>query len=323
MPRAVQITAPSRLHFGLLSFGDTSRRQYGGIGAMISKPELELRIEKADRLEAAGPMAERAMEFARRWHRWAAEHTKPASPLACRIEVVAAPRPHTGLGTGTQLGLSVARGLSALFDVAPQGPAALAASVGRGERSAVGSYGFAHGGLLVEAGKRPQQRFSPLVARVELPDEWRFLLVVSEQEEGLSGETERNAFAGLPAVPEEVTASLTEEILLGLVPAALERDFARFSQSLYRYGHTAGMCFASRQHGAFASQRIARIVNTIRELGVEGVGQSSWGPTVFALLQDEAAARALAKKLEAVVDPQTQFIVAEPNRTGAAISVEE
>jgi beta-RFAP synthase len=306
-----------------VSFGDTSRRQYGGIGAMISKPELKLRIEKADRLEASGPMADRAIEFARRWHRWAAEHSKPAPPLGCSIEVVAAPRPHSGLGTGTQLGLSVARGLSAFFGVPPQDPAALAASVGRGERSAVGSYGFAQGGLLVEAGKRPQQRFSPLITRVELPDEWRFLLVLSQQEEGLSGETERNAFAGLPPVPKEVTASLCEEILLGMLPAALERDFARFSQSLYRYGHEAGMCFASRQHGAFASERIARIVTTIRELGVEGVGQSSWGPTVFALLPDEAAARALANKLQALVEPQTQVIIAEPNRTGATIEIEE
>ena len=32
MSRAVRVWAPSRLHFGLLSFGAPAERQYGGVG---------------------------------------------------------------------------------------------------------------------------------------------------------------------------------------------------------------------------------------------------------------------------------------------------
>ena len=47
-PSAVRVTAPSRLHFGMLSFGQTHVRRYGGCGAMLSAPGLELAITSAE-----------------------------------------------------------------------------------------------------------------------------------------------------------------------------------------------------------------------------------------------------------------------------------
>ena len=52
-------------------------------------------------------------------------------------------------------------------------PAELAQSVGRGLRSAVGTYGFVHGGMIAERGKLPGEVISPLDARVVLPEDWR------------------------------------------------------------------------------------------------------------------------------------------------------
>ena len=42
----------------------------------------------------------------------------------------------------------------------------LAHTAGRAKRSAVGLYGFLHGGLIVEAGRLPHDAVSPLVAAV-------------------------------------------------------------------------------------------------------------------------------------------------------------
>ena len=97
---------------------------------------------------------------------------------------------------------------------------ALAASVGRGRRSAVGTHGFLHGGLIVDAGKESGQSLGTLSERVAVPDDWRFVLVTTRAQRGLSGETEADAFARLPPVPGEVTQELwrlTEEEML---PAA-------------------------------------------------------------------------------------------------------
>ena len=55
----VEINAPSRLHCGMLSFGQPAMRQFGGVGAMIDQPGLRLRISPAERFAADGLFSER------------------------------------------------------------------------------------------------------------------------------------------------------------------------------------------------------------------------------------------------------------------------
>ena len=70
--------------------------------------------------------------------------------------------PHVGLGSGTQLALAVARALAELYDV-ERGARALAAAVGR--RSAIGTWTFDDGGLVVEGGRRADSdECGPLIA---------------------------------------------------------------------------------------------------------------------------------------------------------------
>ena len=58
-------------------------------------------------------------------------------------------------------------------------------------------YGFEHGGFLVEAGKTDLQKLSPLVARLDFPESWRIVLVLSRRASGLHGPTEIEAFRHL------------------------------------------------------------------------------------------------------------------------------
>ena len=317
-PNAVQVTTPSRLHFGMLSFGQSRVRQFGGIGLMIAEPRIRLQLTAADRIEAFGPLADRAVQFARRM----SENLGLAHSTGCRIEVEFGPREHVGLGTGTQLGLAIAAGLRALHSLPPASPADLAQLAGRCQRSSIGTHGFARGGLLVEAGERTAGEPSPLVARVELPDGWRFLLLVPKRATGLSGEAERAAFARIPPIPSAVTDTLAREALINLLPAAIEGDFVEFSRSLYRYGTTAGECFAAHQHGAFLDQRTAELAELIRGLGAEGVGQSSWGPTLFAAVPSETAGHELAGCLAAATDlGDYDCLVVRPDNAGAKVDV--
>ncbi|HEV2973194.1 MAG TPA: beta-ribofuranosylaminobenzene 5'-phosphate synthase family protein [Pirellulales bacterium] len=333
----VRVTAPSRLHFGMFSFGQAGVRQFGGVGAMIAEPGIRLQITAADRVDATGPLARRGAEFART--AMAALRLPPT--IGCRIEIESAPREHIGLGTGTQLGLAIAAGINALFSLAPILPEELARIAGRCQRSSIGTHGFAVGGLLVEAGRYAEKetatiaadgtrivpatfgQISPLVARVELPAVWRFLLLVPKTATGLFGEQERRAFARIPPVPIAVTEALSREALLNLVPAAIEGEFTEFSRSLGRYGQLAGSCFASLQHGAFLDHRTAELADLIRRLGLEGVGQSSWGPTLFAAVPDEAAGHDLRARLAAATDLRDfDCVVARPDNSGAQIDIE-
>jgi beta-ribofuranosylaminobenzene 5'-phosphate synthase len=315
MSASVEIMAPSRLHFGLLSFGQNTTRQCGGAGVMIDQPGLRLRVSPAAQLEISGPLATRARTIVERY----AEMLEAAALPACRIEILSAPEEHAGLGTGTQLALAVVQGVHVARGGQPLLPSVLAAWSGRGARSAIGTHGFFHGGLLVETGKYADQLLSPLERRVELPAEWRFVLIRPHGERGLSGDDERGAFDDLPPVPRATTAALLAELDGEMLPAAAAGEFERFSESVYRYGHAAGMCFAEKQGGPFASQRLAELVATIRERGIRGVGQSSWGPTLFAVLDSPAAAEKFTGELRSDLDSRDSILIAEPNRRGAQI----
>jgi beta-ribofuranosylaminobenzene 5'-phosphate synthase len=323
----VRVTTGSRLHFGMFSFGHAlgsatagllAPRQFGGVGLMVAEPGIRLNVRPAPQLEAVGPLAERALDFVRRT---TAALQLPGLPQ-CRIQIESAPREHIGLGTGTQLGMAIATAIHILAGQPLGLPGELATTVGRGQRSAIGAHGFAVGGLLVEAGKRRSEDISPLVARLELPDAWRVLLVLPRATTGLHGEAERQAFARLPPVPRETTAALCSEALMHLLPAAVDADFEAFSASLYRFGQIAGSCFASQQEGNFFDRRTAQLARRLHELGVTGIGQSSWGPLLFAILPNEAAGQEIAAAVRDEADAADyDCILSACQNEGAAVEV--
>jgi beta-RFAP synthase len=314
--RTVKVTAASRLHFGMFSFGRAGERQFGGVGAMIDRPGLALTVAPAAEFEVVGALAERTRDAVVR----TAKGLGLLGTPACRVEVLHAPPDHVGLGTGTQLGLAVAAGLAAWLGREPLAADELARVSGRGERSAIGTHGFVSGGLLVEAGKYPGEALSPLVSRVELPSHWRFVLCCPQNIRGLSGDAERKAFDQLPPVPRETTTELTREVLLELLPAAIEGRFEEFGSSLYRYGHRAGLCFAAEQGGPFADQRSAALVESIRRRGAAGVGQSSWGPTIFALLPGQVEAEQFVADLRKdKAAGELALWIAAPDNRGAVV----
>ena len=312
---SVTVTAPSRLHFGLYAFAD-SEWAYGGVGAMIDRPGLRLVLKPADQFEAGGLLAERVEAFAK----LAAANFGWAEPPCCQITVETAPAEHVGLGLGTQLGLAVAAGLNGFVGNDPLPPEQLAVAVGRGKRSAVGTHGFELGGMILDGGHEEGQPIGRLMLHVDLPTDWRFLLVTLPASEGLSGSTERTAFANLPPIPPKITGHLLKIAIEQLAPAAQRNDFAWFASSVSEYGRLAGGCYAGVQEGPFASLEIADLVERLVELGVRGYGQSSWGPTVFSVLPSQSAAESLQAELQA--DPTyctAATLITAPSQTGYAI----
>lgn len=314
-PTSIIVTTGSRLHFGMFSFGQPETRQFGGVGAMVDAPVVCVRLMRSDQPEARGPMAERALAAARAtWQAW-----RESGDAPCSIEVLTAPRQHVGLGSGTQLALAVTQGLHALFQRELPAAPELARQAGRGRRSAIGLHGFLLGGLLMEAGKQHREEVSPLVARVELPAEWRWVLICPKNVEGLSGPDEQAAFDRLPPVPAELTARLRGEAEDTLLPAAAAGDFTTFSRSLYRFGQLAGRCFQTQQAGTYATVETAALAAELRKLGSEGVGQSSWGPTLFALARNDDAAHELVEKLPQRLILELELTIARPLNAAATI----
>jgi beta-RFAP synthase len=299
----------------MFSFGDRQVRQFGGVGAMIEQPALQLRITSASSFACQGELCERVEKMARRW-----ASQRGIDILHCRIDAMLTPPQHTGLGVGTQLAMSVGAGLNTAFDTDPMTPVELATMMGRGLRSAVGTYGFFYGGLIVEEGKTPDEALAPLKTRRKLPQEWRFLLLRPRARFGIFGAAERKAFGELPAVSRATTHQLWRIVEMQMLPALEAGNLEHFGESVYEFNVLAGSCFASRQGGSFASEQLERWIKTIRDLGVSGVGQSSWGPTLFAIVSGQHAAEELAKEFHARhPNEDVEYTITPPANEGAAI----
>ncbi len=302
-PLAVEVSTGARLHFGLLSHGENRPRRFGGAGMMIEAPGVQLTASPADHDQVvAGPGAERRgdpgedAERVGRWLERIRDHGTCGLP-GVHIEVAGVIPAHTGLGSGTQLALAVARAVAGLGDARP-GSVELAGQVGRGRRSGIGIHGFDHGGFLVDAGGRGETQIAPLVARAEVPDAWRIVLAGPETGEGLSEEAEREAFTRCGEMPGEATRVLTSLLLQQVLPGLNEADIDEAGEGLFGFGRLVGESFAAVQGGCYADPQMASLVEWARAEGIRGVGQSSWGPTIWMLCPDQAAADLLAADVE-------------------------
>jgi beta-RFAP synthase len=246
---------------------------------------------------AQGPDAERAADFARRFLAYHGLTT------GARLIVHRAIPSHAGLGSGTQLGLSVARALAELNGLSSD-PVELALAVDRGKRSAIGTWTFALGGFIVEGGRRVGSReMAPLLARFAIPATWRCVVAVPHGPRGLSGEAEARAFEELPTPPEGEAEKVSHLVLMQLLPALVEGDLRSFGEALSTVQRITGAWFAAQQGGIFAPGPSERLVANMAAWGAAGVGQSSWGPAVYGLVESASAARELADRVRQTVGP--------------------
>ena len=103
-----------------------------------------------------------------------------------------------------------------------------------------------------------------------------------------------------------------------MLTALRANDFEAFSQTISEFNRVAGEPFARDQGGTYASAAIGEVIQTVRDLGYVGIGQSSWGPTVFAFAQDDADALRLCAKARSQFAHLTEPIVTQANDTGAS-----
>src|SRR5258708_38040548 len=92
----------------------------------------------------------------------------------------------------------------------------------------------------------------------------------------------------------ELTANLCALALTEILPAAIEHDYTRESQSIGRFGRLVGEYFAPVQGGVIADAQMREIAELLQSRGIEGGGQSSLGPTLFVLGPSSAFAQDLA-----------------------------
>lgn len=288
----VRVLAPARLHLGFLDMNGDLGRTFGGIGLGITEPWTCLTLSRTtgrgDRIAGLeGQRAARILETISR---------QLALPGPFALDVLQAIPSHSGLGSGTQLALSIAAALRHLERL-PLDPEGDAARLGRGLRSGLGAGLFRRGGLMVDGGKGKLEAPPPIVSCLQFPSEWRVLLVMDRAGKGIHGTAEAEAFRHLPPFPEGDAARICRLTLMQMLPSVAERDIHGFGAAVREIQRMVGMHFAPAQGGVFTSPRVGAAMEALDAMGAHGTGQSSWGPTGFAFADSEDTAQNLRRGL--------------------------
>jgi beta-RFAP synthase len=309
---SVSVFAPARLHMGFIDLGGSLGRKFGSIGVGINEIATRLSLCASDTLTVDGPCAERAAKAAQKFAEF--------HGLDCRvaIHIHAAIPEHIGLGSGTQLDLAVGMGLARFFGLEDLGVRDIAQASGRGARSGIGIAVFEQGGLVVDGGRGPDTVTPPLIARMAIPESWRLVLVFDRRGQGLHGKQEVEAFSALPVFPASETARLCHLLMMQALPALAEGDIRGFGAVITELQNAVGDHFAPAQGGRFTSPEVAAAMGWLEAQGAVGIGQTSWGPTGFCLLETPQLAAELAGAASQRFDG-LDFLVATARNRGADV----
>lgn len=286
-PNIVHVIAPARLHLGFIDLNGSLGRRFGSIGLSINAPFTELKIKRTQKNSVLGKDSERALKILQ------TTEVHHADNQAYQIEIKEAIPAHAGLGSGTQLAFAIRAGILRLskkentFKTLPQ-------ETDRGERSGIGMTSFREGGFIVDGGRGNTDKAPPTIVRLAFPESWRIILVLDPKRLGVHGEIEKNAFRTLPPYSETTAGHLSRLTLMKLLPSIVEHDLVNFGLGLSEIQSIVGEYFSPVQGGTpWSSPAVGKIIKKIGELGGTGLGQSSWGPTGFAFVSNDAEAEHL------------------------------
>ncbi len=308
----LRIKTPSRLHLGLIDLNGNLGRLYGSIGVAIDRPNVVLEAESAGKLEITGLERDRVKKATAKFSEY--YKIKPGAWINVTESI---PR-HTGLGSGTQLCLAVGTALARLHGI-DASTRDLASALGRGFVSGIGVTAFDRGGFIVDGGLNVLYQTPPKpVFNVGMPKNWAYVLAIPEIKKGLFGKQEKSAFKKIIPGPEKNAAEISRLVLMKMLPSLLEKDIEGFGYAITQVDHKTGEYYKNIPHDNTPAMIIRHMIGS----GAHGAGQSSWGPTVYGLIEKKYAS-GLQAEIEAYLAENKisgKVYIAGPDNRGAVVA---
>jgi beta-ribofuranosylaminobenzene 5'-phosphate synthase len=311
------VRAPGRLHLGFIDLHGGCGRLFGSLGVAIENPAYVLEARRSNRNEAAGAAATEVLDIMARLG------SRLPAGMELSINVREAIPRHRGFGSGTQLELSIAfimaRLLGRRVPGVRGGPGRpgrftreLARRTNRGKRSGIGVATFGRGGFVVDAGKTRHHAVPadppPVIFQRALPADWRFVIVTPRGRPGLDGTREERLFAELPPMNEEAVGRISRLTLMKILPGVITDDISAFGEGISEIQELVGNHFAPYQGGVYATETGRLATELARKRGAYAVGQSSWGPTVFALVRGDDQAGEMTNAIRRCLGQQSEAV---------------
>ena len=281
----------------LIDLNGSYGRADGGIGLTIAKPNLRLRIEESEKGIAINFNED---IFNNDIKRECIKKISESSEKICsyfnldsgfHFTVEEAYLPHSGLGSGTQISLATAKLICEHIGKDSNG-VELGNIIGRGGTSGVGIFSFDHGGFIVDGGHDLKEKgtFLPsaaspakppqLIGRYDFPDDWDVVVAIPHADYSVTGEKEINLFQSHCPVPVRDVEQLSHLIFMNLLPFLLEKDIESFGSVINRIQNLG----FKNVEVSLQPEKVKSLMENMREFGAYGVGMSSFGPTIYGII---------------------------------------
>lgn len=304
MTASITVQSSGRLHMGFFDLNGSLGRKFGSLGLSLDEPNLVISARVAPTLGVTGEESVpvetiiRASSIAQRLI--AKLNVSDALVLNIKQHIPE----HAGLGSGTQLALAIGTAISHLYGLNLT-TAEIAELSGRGGRSGIGIAAFDFGGFLIDGGRISspsacESNVPPLLVRYDFPDDWRILLIFDASQPGIHGEQESVAFSQLPVFSETLSAHLCRYVLMQAMPALVEHDLFAFGNAIRELQTHVGDYFAPAQGGRYASKLVGEVLQYLEKTNAACFGQSSWGPTGFAVFENALVAENHLQQLKTI-----------------------
>jgi len=305
----VGVRTGCRIHLGIIDLEGGLGRLYGSLGLAVENPELSLeaRLSEENILECP-------------------DEIKPViknvlNELGCSadIRVLSHIPLHKGLGATTQTTLATATAVSKLHNLNLT-PDEIADRFNRGKISRIGIEAFNRGGFIINAPVKHHQRSSKTILRVNFPEKWHIILAIPDQKKGYDEKTEERIFQNFPKPPPIYAEKISRILLVSLIPALMDEDLTEFGYAVEEIQRMMGEQFKPVQGDIFTHESSKRIATLLKESGLVGIGQSSWGPTVYGFTDSKKRAELSLKALRENLEKEhVKVILTRGRNEGACI----
>ena len=299
----VVVETGSRLHAGFYYAGGEWGVRWAGAGFYISEPRVVVEAWECRYTIVRGP------------YTFAHELLDRLGIDRVCIDFKEHIPQHVGLGSTTQASLACAHAAILLKQGYYPDPIKLAAKLGLGRVSGVGTLAYKYGGFVADAGV-PSPEGPRLLLRHEIPGDWRFIVLIPKLPRGLSGRAEERVLSAM-GPPSERASRLMARGFLRLASAVARGDLAEALRGLQEMQTGTGMYFSEAQGGVYRED-LAEIVKEALKRGIR-LAQSSWGPTLYTIAptgyvgEYSRVLRGIAWEL----DIEAELLVVKPRNEGS------
>jgi len=299
----IRVKTPSRLHMTLIDLNGSLGRVDGGVGLALEEPSVILEAEIVDNgIIVEGDDSNRVVEVAKK----VMKNFDLGGGL--HIRILEKYEDHIGLGFGTQRSLAIASAITRLHKINVS-IKDLAKIVERGGTSGIGVVAFEIGGFIVDGGhtfgaNKQKQSFLPssaskahppiVISREDFPDDWLIVLAIPEINRRIHGAIEVELFSRYCPIPISEVQALSHIILMKLLPSVIERDIIDFGESISKIQNIG----FKKIEVNLQPDKVKEIMKIMNKANTYGVGLSSFGPTLYTVVDDMKKALMIAKTTE-------------------------